>query len=188
MKMELKPRKSNFHKIGAWHRVFEAALSVLTAIVEPSTVLANSKILATLPISVDLESQVCWNNAIGDRKRGRTPTAFQDFLFYFHFLFKIQQPTFCYFLILLKGRVSSSKRKTEKQECPHSQLHLHSQTAQDAHVYCMLVAPGLLTSELVDSKLPARFFPFNLNSNSISTKQAKRLMSSFCLWGIRFSK
>ena len=57
--MELKTKKSNFHKTGAQYRVLEAAESVLTVGAELPTVLANSMILATLPTTVDLKSQIC---------------------------------------------------------------------------------------------------------------------------------
>lgn len=81
MKMELKTRKSNFHRIGAQYRVLEAVESALT------TVLANSRIVATVPTTVDLESQVCRKRATGDRKCGRTQAAFQDFFVLFPFPF-----------------------------------------------------------------------------------------------------
>lgn len=45
------------------------------------------------------------------RKWERTQTAFQDFLFYFHFLFKIQHPIFRYFLILLKKKGELIKKE-----------------------------------------------------------------------------
>lgn len=51
MKMELKTRKTNFHKIGAQYRIFEA---VEPAVVGPSTFLVNSIILDTLPTTGDL--------------------------------------------------------------------------------------------------------------------------------------
>lgn len=57
MKVELKTMQSNFHKRGAPYRICEALESVFTAGGCP-TILANSMILATLPTTVDLESQV----------------------------------------------------------------------------------------------------------------------------------
>ena len=57
MKVELKIKQSNFHTRGAPYRICEALESVFTAREFP-TILANSMILATLPTTEDLESQV----------------------------------------------------------------------------------------------------------------------------------
>lgn len=125
------------------------------------------------------------------RQWDRTQTAFQDFLFYFHFLFKIQHPIFCYFLSLLKKKGELIKKENWKMRMPTfptpppfsdcsrcTHLSLCRKTQVFRHHYQRLL-----------TKLPGRFFfPFDINSESISTKQLKQLMFSFCLWGISFSK
>lgn len=53
-KMELKTRKTNFHKIGAQIRIFQTVGLVFAAVVGPSPFLVNSTVLDTLPTTVDL--------------------------------------------------------------------------------------------------------------------------------------
>lgn len=97
MKVVLKTKKSSFCKIHAQYRVIEAMRSVLTAGVEASTVLANSMILAILPTTADLESQVGEERLLGTDKNSNS---FEIFLFPFPFL---KYSTL--FFIVLKGEL-----------------------------------------------------------------------------------
>lgn len=90
MKVVLKTKKSSFCKIRAQYRVIEAMRSVLTAGVEASTVLANSMILAILPTTADLESQVGEERLLGTDKNSNS---FEIFFISISF-FKIQHPVF----------------------------------------------------------------------------------------------
>lgn len=74
MKMELKTRKTNFHKIGAQFRILET--------VGPSPFLVNSMALDILPTTVDLKV-----NSVEERLQG-TEIAFWDlFIYLFPFSF-----------------------------------------------------------------------------------------------------
>lgn len=146
-KWNWKPGRVTFIK-QAFDRVLEAADSVLCS---DRTLQSDSKLYDSGHTGSGQASLL--KKATQRRKWERTQTAFQDFSFYFHFLFKIQHPIFfVIFLFCWRRRVSSLKRKTEKWECPHFQLHLHSQTVQEAHICHMSEDPGLSTplSEVAD--------------------------------------
>lgn len=81
MRMELKTRKTNFHKIGAQFRILETVGPMLTAIVGPSPFLVYSIVLDILPTTVDLRV-----NSVEERLLG-TENSLLGFFPFFHFPF-----------------------------------------------------------------------------------------------------
>lgn len=79
--MELKTRKTNFHKIGAQFRILETVGPMLTAIVGPSPFLVYSIVLDILPTTVDLRV-----NSVEERLLG-TENSLLGFFPFFHFPF-----------------------------------------------------------------------------------------------------
>lgn len=170
----------------------EAVCSVLTAVVGPSIVIAKSMILATR----DPDSQVCWKTQLKGENGKELKQLFKicfisiSFLKYstlFFLLFSKYQ----YYLLKKEGELI--KKENWKMRMPTFPtppplsdcsrctylLYVYRKTQVFRHHYQRL----LTLNYQVDF-----FFPFDLNSNSISTKQLKKLVFSFCLGGIRFSK
>lgn len=90
-KWNWKPGRVTFIK-QALDRVLEAADSVLCS---DRTLQSDSKLYDSGHTGSGQASLL--KKATQGRKWERTQTAFQDFLFYFHFLFKIQHPIFLLF-------------------------------------------------------------------------------------------